>query len=103
MPAHPLYGFATAGPAYTGLAEVCHALESPTLEKLREKILALPIDQREILIASVSVNREVVPLGLHPDWEAELDRRMQDFCDGKAELISEEDMEKELEEMVDRR
>ena len=76
-------------------------LESPALSKLREEILALPPEQRELLIASVSSSADG-PLGLSPAWKAEIERRMQRFHEGKSELISEEDLDRELEEIANR-
>jgi hypothetical protein len=77
-------------------------LESPTLVELRDKILALPSEQREILIASVIQDHEIESLELHPSWKAEIDRRMKNFYDGKSELVSEEDADRELEELASR-
>lgn len=76
-------------------------LESPVLAKLREEILALPDEQRELLIASVSSSTDS-SFELSPAWQAEIERRMQRFHEGKSELISEEDADRELEEIANR-
>ena len=75
---------------------------SPTAERLRQEILALPTEERFALIEAIIEPRETVPLGLHPSWEAELDRRMQSFRDGTAKLYSEEEVNRELEEILNR-
>jgi putative addiction module component (TIGR02574 family) len=76
-------------------------LESPVLAKLREEILALPSEQRELLIASV-YNGVDASFGLSPGWKAEIERRMKRFHAGESELFSEEDVDRELEEIANR-
>jgi len=73
-------------------------LESPVLVKLRKEILALPSEQRELLIASVSDDS----FELSPAWKSEIERRMQRFHEGKSDVISEEDADRELEEIANR-
>ena len=75
---------------------------SPTIERLREEILALPAEERYDLIDSVLENREVVALGLHPAWGPEIERRFQDFQNGTTQGVPWEDVEKELDELVGR-
>jgi putative addiction module component (TIGR02574 family) len=73
-----------------------------TLEQLRDEVLALPVEQREWLFTSTSTGLETAPLGLHPDWAIEIDRRVKDFESGKTTGISWEEAERELEAMVER-
>ena len=75
---------------------------SLTLDQLREEVLALPLEDRQNFIASVSRDLNIVPSGLHPAWEAEIDRRIQDFHDGKTQGIPWEEVDKELDELVNR-
>lgn len=98
MPAVPLYGFPGDGAAYTGIAEVTM---SPTIERLREEILALPSDQRQSLIASVQENAETASFELHPAWKAELRFRSEEYRAGRVEVTSLEEYERELDRAVE--
>jgi putative addiction module component (TIGR02574 family) len=72
-----------------------------TLEQLRDQVLALPPDQRDWLFTSTSAEAEEIALGLHPSWEAEIDRRVKDFESGKTKGMPWEEAERELEAMVE--
>jgi hypothetical protein len=74
---------------------------SPTIEKLREDILALPSDQRQSLIASVQENADTAAFELHPGWKAELRFRSEEYRAGRVEVTSLEDYEKELDRAVE--
>jgi putative addiction module component (TIGR02574 family) len=72
-----------------------------TFEELREEVLALPADQREELILSISEASNTEPFDLHPSWKEELKRRSDDFHSGRVTAIPWEVVEKELDEIVD--
>jgi putative addiction module component (TIGR02574 family) len=74
---------------------------SPTIERLREELLALPTEERESLIASISQNADKAPFTLHPAWPAELRFRSEEYRAGRMEGIPWEQYEKELDEPVD--
>jgi putative addiction module component (TIGR02574 family) len=74
---------------------------SPTLERLREDILALPTEERDTLIASVYGDAGEVAFTLHPAWKAELQFRSQEIEAGRMGSVSWEDYEKELDEPVE--
>jgi len=75
---------------------------SLTLDQLREEVLALPADDREQLISSLLQNTQIASHGLHPAWDAEIDRRIQDFHDGKTQGIPWEEVDKDLDQLVNR-
>jgi len=73
-----------------------------TLDQLREEMLALPADDRERLISSLVQKTPIASHGLHPAWDAEIERRIQDFHDGKTQGIPWEEVDKELDQLVNR-
>lgn len=76
---------------------------SPLLERLRDEALTLPEDERRKLVDSLSESLGNIPneLALSPEWMAEIDRRTRALENGTAELIDEEDVERELQQMLE--
>ena len=74
---------------------------SLTLDQLREEVLALSLEDRQDFIASVSRDLNIVPSGLHPAWEEEIQRRMEEFRAGRLETIPWEVVQKELDGLDD--
>jgi len=74
---------------------------SLTLDQLREEVLALSLEDRQDFIASVSRDLNIVPSGLHPAWEEEIQRRMEEFRAGRMETIPWEVVQKELDGLDD--
>jgi putative addiction module component (TIGR02574 family) len=73
---------------------------SPIAERLREELLALPNEERDALIASVTEDRGA-PYTLHPAWDAELRHRSAEYRAGRMEAITLDQFEKELDETSD--
>jgi putative addiction module component (TIGR02574 family) len=78
------------------------ALTSPVIENLRERILALPPEERELLLASVSGSVDDPSFKLHSDWDMEIKRRVDDLRSGKVQGIPAEDVFREIDEILDR-
>ena len=76
---------------------------SPTAEKLREELLALPTEERRALIASVSDPGEYGDFNLHPDWDAELDRRSEALASGEDQGVTWDEARRRLDAIVNRR
>ena len=74
---------------------------SLTLDQLREEVLSLSLEDRQDFIASVSRDLNIVPSGLHPAWEEEIQRRMEEFRAGRMETIPWEVVQKELDGLDD--
>ena len=74
---------------------------SLTLDQLREEVLALSLEDRQDFIASVSRDLNIVPSELHPAWEEEIQRRMEEFRAGRMETIPWEVVQKELDGLDD--
>ena len=74
-----------------------------SIEQIREAALALPRDERlelaDTLYCSLMDQSDPESLQLHPDWEAELNRRSEELESGKVPGIPWEDVRKELEEL----
>jgi putative addiction module component (TIGR02574 family) len=77
---------------------------SPILEKLREEALALPQEERLELADSlyVSLDADGADFQLHPSWDAEIERRVEELRSGKVQGIPAEDVFREIDALVDR-
>jgi len=74
---------------------------SLTLDQLREEVLSLSLEDRQDFIASVSKDLNIIPSGLHPAWEDEIQHRMEEFRAGRMETIPWEVVQKELDGLDD--
>jgi hypothetical protein len=76
---------------------------SPTLDRLEERLLLLPEKDR-IRIATTMLASLPIPEGVledgTPEFEAEIKRRCAQVDNGTAEFVSEEDVMRDLEEML---
>ena len=77
---------------------------SPILEKLREEALALPQEERLELADSlyVSLDVDADDFQLHPSWDAEIERRVEELRSAKVQGIPAEDVFREIDALVDR-
>lgn len=73
-----------------------------TLKAVAADALKLPPEERAELIETLIASVEP-PLPLHPDWEAEIARRLDDLDAGRAELIPGEQVFAELRALIEAR
>jgi putative addiction module component (TIGR02574 family) len=65
-------------------------------EQLEKGVLHLPREDRSKLASRLLESLEEDDFELSPEWAAELDRRVKEMDEGKAEMISSEDFWKEI-------
>jgi putative addiction module component (TIGR02574 family) len=75
-----------------------------TAEQLLEAAMAFPIEVREELgLKLLGFVDDDGPPNLHPDWQAELDRRSDELLSGKVEGIPAEEVMREIRETLNER
>jgi putative addiction module component (TIGR02574 family) len=66
---------------------------SEAAKKLLEQVLALAAEEQEALIDAVEARIANVAPDLHPEWRAEIDRRIAEVARGEVQLASWEDVQ----------
>jgi putative addiction module component (TIGR02574 family) len=70
---------------------------STSLQSVVADALSLSTQDRNVLIGTLVAS---VTAPLHPDWDAEIDRRLDDLEAGRAELIPADEVFAELEALL---
>jgi putative addiction module component (TIGR02574 family) len=65
---------------------------SEAAKKLLEQVLALAAEDQEALVDAVEARLANVAPDLHPEWRAEIDRRIAEVARGEVQLASWEDV-----------
>jgi putative addiction module component (TIGR02574 family) len=76
--------------------EFCMVNAATSYEQLEKGVLHLPREDRSKLASRLLESLEEDDFELSPEWAAELDRRVKEMDEGKAEMISSEDFWKEI-------
>lgn len=78
---------------------------STTLERIRDEAKTLPLNEREALLAmmdydlygSAPVSGEVAATEAEAAWDVEIGERVRDITEGRIELISGDDADRQME------
>jgi len=74
----------------------------PTISEIAKAALALPEGERAELADLLTESLDLPSNSLHPEWAAELRRRVEEFDSGRVKAVSWEEVRRQIQGQLDR-